>query len=775
MMDIKEYLQSTHDYFWQWEDNFEVAVIVNGNTIAYRPQILEALEALAPLGLPRFGSLLLAFVATNPNADDSLSDIYKIIRTATDNKDNTFKSFHIAFLKQLALLPPEFKTGKKRLMLFQHIFKNSHNHLSLKDSASIVEAYRRFGFKENVDQRQAFNTSFFNIDCRPLSILHLIYKEGFSVDKLLQDLPEIPEEVLPISEKIEEEKRTLDFVDMLIQEPKTFSVGALIRQIWSGLNIPFHHAIPSPQPMGGVSDLTNKGNFDRLLITEFANDDLIFLSRLANNEALYYNREIPPESNKPQRIILVDVSIKTWGTPRTVAYALMLAIARHPKTDIECTAYAVGQTFRPIGLGSVTEIIDGLQIVEACLHPEEGLQSFMKSFAGQKNIEVFFISNKDTMQLDTMQKCMSENRAFFDYWLQTDVEGRITVFKKQSNGQKHVQEFVLPLGRLWAKKPMNIPKTKVSLSNFAAHEPQQLQQSFPILFPTPYQSNTFFQLDNGTVFLASGTKHLFSHDEHQPYTLKKGWKFLYHITSTALELGQLSNGENILLLFNRKHKTITLLNINTGLEQGITFPEWRENTNFLFFEDQFHIYIRNKIYSISVQPKLSIFINNGISIETFLEADKQKKEALLQYKYYGHRHYNLLQKIKFAGVTKDKRLIFNHHELVLTARNEIMLIKQQDQNKIAVIAKKKQDFYLFSNDYFIEFNHAGMLILHNNINQTKVFIPAALDMSLGIATASVFAGNTFYCLNEGYQQTINTVDFWQQFITPFVEGIVSTQ
>jgi hypothetical protein len=388
---------------------------------------------------------------------------------------------------------------------------------------------------------------------------------------------------------------------------------------------------------------------------------------------------------------------------------------------------------------------------------------------------VFFISNKDTMQLNAMQKYMSENRAFFDYWLQTDVEGRITVFKKQSNGQKHVQEFVLPLGRLWAKKPMNVPKTKVSLSNFAPNEPQQLQQSFPILFLTPFKSNTYFQLADGTVFLASGTKHLFSHDEYQPHYFKKGWKFLYHITSVAFELGQLSNGENILLLFSRKYKTITLLNINTGLEQGITFPEWRENTNFLFFEDQFHIYIRNKIYTISVQPKLSIFINNGVSIETFLEADKQKKEALLQYKYYGYGSCNFLQKIKFAGVTSNKRLIFNHHELVLTASNEIRLMKQQDTSKIAVIAKKKQDFYLFSNDYFIEFNHASMLILHNNTNQTKVFIPTALDMPLGVATASVFAGNTFYHLNEGYQQTINTVDFWQQFIVPFVEGIVSTQ
>ena len=94
-----------------------------------------------------------------------------------------------------------------------------------------------------------------------------------------------------------------------------------------------HHQLPGDQPLGGFSDLSNKGDFDKLLISEFANDELLLLSRVANNEALVLHREIPPGTDDLQRVVLLDVSLKSWGNPRILAYATMLAIARHPRTD----------------------------------------------------------------------------------------------------------------------------------------------------------------------------------------------------------------------------------------------------------------------------------------------------------------------------------------------------------------------------------------------------------------------------------------------------------
>ena len=108
----------------------------------------------------------------------------------------------------------------------------------------------------------------------------------------ITELPQIVELEQPA---ITENNTQKDYIDELIDNPKTFHSGSLVRRIWSGLNIPFQSVLPSKQPLGGISDLTNKGDFDKLLISEFANDDLVFLSRIANNEALYIQREIPPQ------------------------------------------------------------------------------------------------------------------------------------------------------------------------------------------------------------------------------------------------------------------------------------------------------------------------------------------------------------------------------------------------------------------------------------------------------------------------------------------------
>jgi hypothetical protein len=120
--------------------------------------------------------------------------------------------------------------------------------------------------------------------------------------------PELDDEVIEEETTVDTDK---DFIRELIEEPKTFQVGSLIKRIWSGLKIPMRHLSPGEQPIGGISDMTNKGDFNRMLLSEFANEDEVFMNRVANNEALYIQREIPPEENIFERIILIDTSLET--------------------------------------------------------------------------------------------------------------------------------------------------------------------------------------------------------------------------------------------------------------------------------------------------------------------------------------------------------------------------------------------------------------------------------------------------------------------------------
>ncbi|NJO02197.1 MAG: hypothetical protein HC880_11360 [Bacteroidia bacterium] len=149
-----------------------------------------------------------------------------------------------------------------------------------------------------------------------------------------EDLPDFPGPPTPSPQ---------ERIEQLLSHEQTFHLGALVRSLWAGLSIPLHSPLPNQQPLGGFSDISNKGSLNRLLISEFAYDDLSFLSRLANQEALYINREMPPQSDNRERIILIDVSIKTgarlealpmpccWpsrGTPKVKFPAPPLPLAR---------------------------------------------------------------------------------------------------------------------------------------------------------------------------------------------------------------------------------------------------------------------------------------------------------------------------------------------------------------------------------------------------------------------------------------------------------------
>ncbi|MBK7038652.1 MAG: hypothetical protein IPH42_20570 [Bacteroidetes bacterium] len=83
------------------------------------------------------------------------------------------------------------------------------------------------------------------------------------------DLPEIAEELLPqLDTRSTTEINYKDFVEELMDNSQTFQIGALIKPIWAGFNVPIFNAHPSEQPLGGVSDLSNKGDFDKLLVSE---------------------------------------------------------------------------------------------------------------------------------------------------------------------------------------------------------------------------------------------------------------------------------------------------------------------------------------------------------------------------------------------------------------------------------------------------------------------------------------------------------------------------
>ncbi len=734
-MDINSYFQSYHNYFWQWEDDVEVIGIPNNNTIAFRGLVVDILEILAPQGLPHFGSLLLAIIATNPNGKMDANVVSDIMNHALEDYEETTLYQATTFLKLLSEIPDSYKSGNKRILLFQTIFTNCHNINSVKNSLKIRDEYHSNKRNDGKNSNKiAFSKTNFNKDFGTIALLGKKFKSVEDIINKMASLPDLPNDVLKLEENVLNETVSKDIVEQLVENDKTFHVGSLIKRIWSGLNIPVHSALPSQQPLGGVSDLTNKGDFDKLLISEFANDDLVFMSRLANNEALYIQREIPPTNNDLHRVILIDVSLKNWGTPKIVAFAAALAIAKHPKTDIDCKVFAIGNSFYSIDIQSIDTIINGLQILEGSLNASNGLNNFFKENPANKNQEVFVITEYSTLKQVEMLKALTENHSGINYWIHTDAEGNIDVFKKQQNSKKHLQHLQLPLEELWKRE------VKTKKSRKIEHE---TVTDFPILFNNSMNDKKILSTIEGDFFIITSEKTLLKHYEKKTLSQSnKGWEMLHTNLpnfNSEFAIGILRNGDISLLIYNYHHKEITLLFLLS--KEQITFPftewvTWGEK-GFVFYEEKFYY----RCWSFEARDGT---INENKNLP---ESIRYRKDELndLENKHSFSSSANILKNVNWVYINQKNELVFNVHSLKLNSGGVIKLDKSFNREKVFNSTKTETGEFEFPDGSVIEINRSGMLILKSsNENIPYIYVPSVIDAALGVATKTEFAGYQYY-------------------------------
>lgn len=746
-MSPAEYFQSYHNYFWQWEKESgeDVLCIPQESTIAYNNFITDVIEKLSPQGLPPFGSLLLLVIATNPNGQTSLDAIYSLISTTLKTSDDNTLSKAISFLKLVSEVPDKYKKGGKRLLLLQALFERCHNILSIKDSKLISAYHNKLGaVNEKIKTPIDFNKQIFDIDFRTISLLG---NKFFNVDDIIEriaGLPNVQQLEIELDHTLaNDEVKERDLVDELIENQKTFAVGSLIRWLWSGLNIPVHSSLPSHQPLGGISDLTNKGDYDKLLVSEFAYDDLVFLSRLANNEALYIHREVPPTHNNLQRIILIDATLKNWGTPKTIAFAIMLAIANHPKTDIACAVFVLGATqYYPISIESIDTIIEALQIVEESLHPANSLEIFLQDHNKDKNKEVLFITESSTLKYPDVQKVMNSYQQSFHYLFLTDFEGNVDIYKKQHNSKKHIQHIKLALNEIW-KKELKKPNP---VANNEGHV-----VNVPILLRDSGNSKKILLTSNDEVFKITAESSVLM--LYQGSTLKgaKGWDIVYQnlpFKTEYCEIGTNDQGHYILLMYEASLREIVLINLTTGESKKVVFSQWKSTSspNFIFESNHFIHKNSKGIWRIDVNGS----VDQISDFEQHKFQDKAKKLTEASHKYSDSG--GVLKNINKVAIDKDNRLVLNTHVLTLINRSHV---KWRPIKKISIkyeASKISEHQYQFENGSIVEINRSGMVILKSKDSLSDIYIPTSIDVALGLATTEEFTGNHYY-----YKEPFNII------------------
>lgn len=444
-----DFFSPGNNNFWRWADGGEIIEWNSGETIVYRRELRELLNLFKGKGLPPTEAALMILDACKDNwdAEHFVSKLNKlagfedipapiwmpddVVAKLPALKKQQFLA--IRTLIEVSRLPKEIRSNDYRTLILLNIFEYAPDFLT-----PAIDANRHL---------YIFGGDIFTkwINSQPTPHLHNRIAQSFEALSLFPDsveledllrtgLEQAPEPApLPLPEPGPSKD---DLLTQLSQDPQTAGLARLTKRLIAALNIPPHTQGASDQPLGGVSDISNRGDFDRLLLSELANDDDTLSARLVNNEALYLRRETPPDPKVQERVILVDTSLRLWGMPRVfaVSAALGCALNNHQKAGI--SAFALGkEIIGPNALATKEEVIHFLEQQSPVLHSGEALRAFFRQQPRSVQRAVFFITSEEVMSDKNFSLIFAEQQQHLDYLLVLSRTGTL-LFYKLVNGQR---------------------------------------------------------------------------------------------------------------------------------------------------------------------------------------------------------------------------------------------------------------------------------------------------------------------------------------------------
>lgn len=793
-MELREYFQSYENYFWEWTTDEDVPddtgynennliSIPNVGAIAYRPYVIEVLRELKDQGFPSFGSLLLVLYAIQDGYlnMDGVFYYLKKQNTAFGIDKSADIDLAIRFLENLNSLGSSIKKGQNKIILLKTIFKNTHNILSSGNSELIIKIFEKRPYKiSGSAEKKKLVFPVINNDINALAYLQKKFPTAGSIIEAMKgivDIPELEDEVVEEETTVETDK---DFIQELIEEPKTFQVGSLIKRIWSGLKIPMRHLSPGEQPIGGISDMTNKGELHRMLLSEFANEDEVFMNRVANNEALYIQREIPPEENVFERIILIDTSLKNWGTPKVLAFASAIAVIKHPKAHSECKVFALGQTNVPIALDKVEQVIENLNQVSPLLDVSQALETFFDEKHPEKDLEVFFITHEENLANQKVQKVIHENRDKLKFIVTTSADGELNFYKYHKGTRKHIQKIVLPLQELWANPPQRKQKRENVSTNGKRTE---VPLNYPILFPAPIKKMATF-LYEGEFYILSNKKQLlrtylsdnyYNKNYYDYYKIHHGCEVLIEDISVKpkgqFALARNKQHEFILCQYQPDKKLISKLNLNTKeySELNLTGKRIPINHKLVYYDKSFYLHQQDIPYSYKVN------IDGNIYLEEVFEKDKEMDKNTLkvdaEIKKLSNSGIKILNNFSNIGINTEDNLVISNSELNKLYDNSLTFYRNRHQLKI--FAEQNKNKFTFSDGSEIITDSRGMLTFKSsNKNVPEFYIPSTDYGFLALATHTEFGGSEYYLPTSTLLKVKKMEDMYAECLKRFIDQIL---
>ncbi|WP_147263705.1 hypothetical protein [Roseimicrobium gellanilyticum] len=490
---------------------------VLGNFLGSRDTMVDLLEALAPEGLPPLGAVVLVNAAAQTVWDGV------VIHTELQHACDVWKSgeplpatlaslwMHAARgLDAISKLPNDLKNGAAKRLLVRTIFEGAFNRLPADLSRDILDEFKSTPSLEPFMQRAPDINGQARL-LRDLSALakafdrlppgQLENRLRTGLDASLND--QMP---LPLEEKAQDPPPIEVPDDLLLaleeEGGQLAQVAGVARRLSAILHVPKPVWQQDDLPVGGVSDITNRGEPDRLLLTELAWDELTFATRLAQGEALYTRRESPPGDPPPKRKILLDTGIHLWGKPRLFALGTALALQHlkgraGPQEEQGVEVYTlVRDAFVPAPLRTIEDVRTQLTRLEPTPYPAEALTDFVQQenavFAPGE--EVFLVSHPDAMARLVREHAWQQLAAScLLHSIQVDRRGQLMMARHTVAGARTLAQVLVDLDALLQGASERRPSRDLidedaRLPAFYSHLP------WPLLYPVFSSGLPVFEL-----------------------------------------------------------------------------------------------------------------------------------------------------------------------------------------------------------------------------------------------------------------------------------------
>jgi hypothetical protein len=786
------YFRAPKDYFWHWDDNGTVIQWQSGRTICYREDLVSILQQVNA-GLPPLSPLLLLLTACDRplHTQDMFFLNREAVRFGAEKEDSALRKtldYALKFLEIVAALPANLRTGQNRVHLVYTVFSEAAFTFSsrqMDDAIQVLNSGRMDKMVYHYFSAEATEEEFTGCllyFCTALqkfpSVQSLITKLRTGLDKI----PEAAPALLP-------EDLSLSLYDQLLHDPITSGIARLAKRLTAALNIPMQSKGSSDQPFGGISDITNRGNYDKLLLSELAYDDELLMARLVNNEALYFRREQPPENPKTQRIILMDTSLKMWGTARVFALAAGLSCAQQNKHSKLLQAYALGGTkYTPVSLNSKHGIIQALEMLDPALHCGKALEETIQSIPAVAKNEFIFITNARLLHNAAFHASLSAVKSVLSFIITVTDSGELHLYEYVNGVSKMISSAKIDVDELLAAPQLLKHQIK---KGHAATPAFLLQQPSPLFFPAfrvKIEPEKLFVKDGFGAVAVNETQRVF----FAPQKEKSAIELMSSIEKGAYFIGVDSNNVINILVSTQQKKRSKLYKIQPGsfevtatdlpIEIGFALKaQFKED--IFYMETNFAAYAYDCIAGVVIEQKPFGGFNYLMTDTVLSRLELRKK---VDFHKYFNDHESVFYKVKNIHVNGEGKLVMGKH--MLSLQNKLYIgLKENDATQIKTkLAKLANESLNLLQNKSLQFNvwvwddgseaivdPRGFL----HLKSSDASLPGiTIVMILNRVTACWASDNTacgsLFYINEKMVSIKTTEEFYNNYIQKFIDRLI---